>query len=297
MSAAPLVSSAHLEDDCAFSNPSKRLRRSDFSDLESSGDISFGYEASVAATSATFASNMELLRERFPTINDGVLSSILESTGDKLNLATALLTQLVNVRAQRSEKPNRAKRRRPASPSAYAMDCGEVRRVSSSEVEEGSAQSGAKSDNSGVMNSREYLQQSASQVLMRLRGVRSESEAFNRLQPVLLEIVQSYPELQQARSLQRVLTKAIFRQEDRIQGLSDTAARSDREVQEWRKKALELEAMNQELQRVNRGLKDANNILSYYIKSTTEQTLHLPGHGYDGPPNAFEGGFHGPDVC
>eukprot|EP01055_Gregarina_sp_Pseudo9_P001089 Gregarina_sp_Pseudo_9__1088@NODE_1709_length_1379_cov_32_240299_g1584_i0_p1_GENE_NODE_1709_length_1379_cov_32_240299_g1584_i0NODE_1709_length_1379_cov_32_240299_g1584_i0_p1_ORF_typecomplete_len290_score56_83HAUS5/PF14817_6/0_0018FbpA/PF05833_11/0_051ERM/PF00769_19/0_033GvpL_GvpF/PF06386_11/0_092Herpes_UL6/PF01763_16/0_15Phage_HK97_TLTM/PF06120_11/0_29DUF16/PF01519_16/0_29DUF1090/PF06476_12/0_53DUF4337/PF14235_6/0_39WEMBL/PF05701_11/0_41Sec20/PF03908_13/1_2e04Sec20/PF03908_13/3_3e03Sec20/PF03908_ len=289
MSAAPLVSSAHLEDGCGFPNPTKRLRRNELSSLECGEALT--YDSCMATASATFAQNMEVLRGRFPSVNEGILSSILESTGDKLNLATGLLTQLVNVRAQRGDKPARSKRRRSASPSSYDLDCGDVRRLGSDTGEDVQA---ANKPEAGSNSTREYLQQSASQVLLRLRGVRSESEAFNRLQPALSEVVQNCPELNQSKSLQRVLTKAVFKQEDRIQGLSEHVARSEREAQEWRKKALELEAINQELQRANRNLKDANNMLSYYIKSTAEPS------GFDvvgGSSNPFEGGFRGPDVC
>eukprot|EP01054_Gregarina_sp_Poly1_P010319 Gregarina_sp_Poly_1__10318@NODE_72_length_15994_cov_120_491179_g62_i0_p4_GENE_NODE_72_length_15994_cov_120_491179_g62_i0NODE_72_length_15994_cov_120_491179_g62_i0_p4_ORF_typecomplete_len298_score33_83JAKMIP_CC3/PF16034_5/0_15XPCbinding/PF09280_11/0_36_NODE_72_length_15994_cov_120_491179_g62_i01180112694 len=297
MSAAPLVSNSHFEDECAFSNPAKRLRRSDMSGLESGESMVF--EPSISTTSATFGHNLEILRSRFPSVNEGILSSILESTGDKLNVATGLLVQLVNMRPTRT---CRTKRPRAALPSeGYDLESsnyGDVRRMpAESESDAGGSRRGAKCATgltSGLQ--REYLQHSVSQILMRLRGVKSESEAFSRLQPILSEVIQNNPELIQTKALQKVLTKAIVRQVERIQVLSDCASRNNREAQQWREKAMELEAVNAELLRANRGLKDANNVLSFYIKSTTQPSIY-GGSSFDGPPNPFEGGFRGPDVC
>eukprot|EP01056_Protomagalhaensia_sp_Gyna25_P000346 Protomagalhaensia_sp_Gyna_25__345@NODE_1161_length_2122_cov_13_967355_g921_i0_p1_GENE_NODE_1161_length_2122_cov_13_967355_g921_i0NODE_1161_length_2122_cov_13_967355_g921_i0_p1_ORF_typecomplete_len366_score71_51bZIP_1/PF00170_21/0_041CUE/PF02845_16/0_053ATG16/PF08614_11/0_082HAUS5/PF14817_6/0_093VSNARE/PF05008_15/13VSNARE/PF05008_15/12HAP1_N/PF04849_13/0_2ZapB/PF06005_12/0_29Vps39_2/PF10367_9/0_29HTH_Tnp_1/PF01527_20/0_45YabA/PF06156_13/0_41ZapA/PF05164_13/0_37Mt_ATPsynt_B/PF05405_14/1_2DUF4686/P len=257
-------------------------------------DASGGMGGSSLCDSETFLMNLTTLRRRFPSVSEGVLSSILESTGDRVAVAEGLVCQLLAVKPKAMRM---SKRRRGDSADSFEM--AEERASGSGEMTSGPKQpvdlgvrEGEESNHHGtiadmnepsycmeVKSMPPYVETAASQLLLRLREARSESEAFSRLQPALLEVLQLSPELAQAKALQRLLTKAIVRQADRLQ--------------EWQKKAAALEAENAELQRANRGLKDANNILSYYIKSQQQkQTNTTPDN-----PDPFENGYRGPDVC
>eukprot|EP01057_Protomagalhaensia_wolfi_P005724 Protomagalhaensia_wolfi_Nauph_80__5723@NODE_687_length_2114_cov_74_850602_g512_i0_p1_GENE_NODE_687_length_2114_cov_74_850602_g512_i0NODE_687_length_2114_cov_74_850602_g512_i0_p1_ORF_typecomplete_len369_score63_66bZIP_1/PF00170_21/0_041CUE/PF02845_16/0_054HAUS5/PF14817_6/0_046HAP1_N/PF04849_13/0_065ZapB/PF06005_12/0_14Vps39_2/PF10367_9/0_14JAKMIP_CC3/PF16034_5/0_21ATG16/PF08614_11/0_22HTH_Tnp_1/PF01527_20/0_42YabA/PF06156_13/0_34DUF4686/PF15742_5/0_54DUF3450/PF11932_8/0_99Mt_ATPsynt_B/PF05405_14/ len=254
-----------------------------------------GASGPALCESASFLMNLTTLRRRFPSVSEGVLSSILESTGDRVAVAEGLVCQLLAVKPKAGRT---SKRRRGDSADSFEM--AEERTSGIGEMAVGPKQQedlGVREESNHhhgvsiadmnepsycmeVKSMPPYVETAASQLLLRLRGARSESEAFSRLQPALLEVLQLSPELAQAKSLQRLLTKAIVRQADRLQ--------------EWQKKAAALEAENAELQRANRGLKDANNILSYYIKSQQQKQSSTTSPDN---PDPFENGYRGPDVC
>lgn len=210
----------------------KRVRNDD--SLDASGSDVY-MEESLAPEHESGVSmvkdNMEQLKNLFPCVSDGIIISILESTGNKLDQAQLILSQILGT-GKFTDKASRIKRLRNCDEDECTTQQQPAVHIPV--------------QNSPTEGGNQFLATWLNSVMKKLQGVQCVEDAYHRLKVLAEDLLARSPALKQSVKLQKIMSRAILGQADKINGLITKV---------------------DELEGANRRLKDANAMLSYYITS------------------------------
>lgn len=307
MSAAPIITSGPLTEDEFTLAHAKKARRE-------TSNLPTEYINCPPITVSD--AGIRLLQNEYPHLSQPFLSSILESTGGKIEAARAVVSQIVQVGIRHPNSQNRKRCKR----SRNILDQTECDSDSSSCTgqcrQEESRNHGASMASEDVSNKRSYssdnnaghnlntatVDGAVNELLRRLQGVATAEQARDRLKPVI-EYMFNMRNSQGAeahgilnKKTQKLLTRTIIHQSEALSATTRKMERASRINDELSGKIQSLEETKNQLENDVKRLRDANLKLSYFITTTVGQNgcdINKWRSGHDDNEEGGGGGYHG----